>query len=269
MSKERLDSLLFQLGYFDSRERAKAVIMSGNVYIDGKKAAKPGMQVSPDVSVEIRDFPKYVSRGGLKLEKALTHFGLSPQNKTCIDCGGGSGGFTDCLLQHGARFVYVVDVGYGQLAWSIRNDPRVVTMERTNIRNVKPQHLETRPELAVIDLSFISLALVLPVVRALLTDNSEAICLIKPQFEAGREKVGKKGVVRQTETHIEVLDAFLHNAAQADFSVIGITHSPIKGPEGNIEFLAYLRSGISHTPYDKINTNTVTQEAHADLGIRN
>ena len=274
MNAKRLDALLCDLGHFDSRERAKAVIMSGNVYIDGKRADKPGMQTDPRASVEIRSFPKYVSRGGQKLEKALEYFAVSPKDRVCIDCGGGSGGFTDCLLQGGARLVYVVDVGYGQLAWGIRNDPRVVTMERTNIRHVTPEMLATLPDLAVIDVSFISLALVLPAVRGLLAEGGEVLCLIKPQFEAGRDKVGKKGVVRHPETHISVLDAFLDNASQSGFTFIGVTHSPIKGPEGNIEFLGHLRldygEGLPRPDNEEMtrnatDTSAIVQQAHKEL----
>jgi len=240
MSKSRLDVLLVERGLLDSRELAKAVIMSGNVFVAGSRAEKPGMQVGADALVEVRGAPGYVSRGGQKLEKALGFFDVSPEGKVCIDCGASTGGFTDCLLKKGARMVYAVDVGYGQLAWSIRSDPRVVTMERTNIRFVTAEMFEVLPELATVDVSFISLALVLPVVKGLLTGNGEALCLIKPQFEAGREKVGKKGVVRDRETHMEVLNAFVSYAGQSGFIVKGMTFSPVKGPEGNIEYLAWL-----------------------------
>jgi len=238
--KTRLDVLLTERGLAESRERAKAIIMSGNVYIGGARADKPGMQVACDTPVEVRGGPEYVSRGGLKLEKALRAFGVAPEGKVCIDCGASTGGFTDCLLKNGAQMVYAVDVGYGQLAWSIRNDPRVVTMERTNIRYVRPDMLKTKPELAVIDVSFISLSLVLPVVRELLEASGEVLCLIKPQFEAGRENVGKKGVVRDPDTHKAVLEAFIRYAEESGFAVKGITFSPVKGPEGNIEYLGYL-----------------------------
>ena len=241
MKKTRLDTLLFERGLAESRERAKAVIMSGNVFVGAQKAVKPGMQVSDDVIIEVRGGSEYVSRGGLKLEKALDFFGVSPEGKVCIDCGASTGGFTDCLLKKGARLVYAVDVGYGQLAWSIRNDPRVITMERTNVRFLTADMFDVKPELAVIDVSFISLALVLPVVRELLTEDGEALCLIKPQFEAGRDKVGKKGVVRDPVTHKAVLDAFIDYSEKSGFGVKGVTYSPVKGPEGNIEFLAWWR----------------------------
>jgi len=214
--------------------------MSGNVFIGGNRAEKPGMQIAVDTPVEVRGGIEYVSRGGLKLEKALAYFDVSPEGKVCIDCGASTGGFTDCLLKNGARLVYAIDVGYGQLAWSIRNDPRVVTMERTNIRYVTSDMFDTKPELAVIDVSFISLALVLPVIRELLAVDGEVLCLIKPQFEAGREKVGKKGVVRDPETHEAVLHKFIEDAGKSGFCVRGITYSPVKGPEGNIEYLGWL-----------------------------
>ena len=240
--------LLFERGHTDSREKAKAVIMSGNVYVDGLKSYKPGAMVSTESSVEVRGGRGYVSRGGLKLEKALACFEVHSEGTVCIDCGASTGGFTDCLLKHGAQLVYAVDVGYGQLAWSIRSDPRVVTMERTNIRYMQPGILRPQPELAVVDLSFISLALVLPVIRNLLTETCDAVCLIKPQFEAGRDKVGKKGVVRDAETHIEVLDAFIANAQHSGFYVRGLTYSPVKGPEGNIEYLGWLSSTPGSAP---------------------
>ena len=241
MSKTRLDVLLFERGLTESRERAKALIMSGAVFINGQRFDKPGMSVPDDCEIELRGQTlEYVSRGGLKIEKALKYFGVSPEGKRCIDCGASTGGFTDCLLKGGAERVYAVDVGYGQLAWSLRNDPRVINMERTNIRYVTEEQIQEKLDLAVIDVSFISLRLVLPVVRRLLKDDGEVLCLIKPQFEAGRDKVGKKGVVRDEATHIEVLKGFIEFAHDAGFAVGGITFSPIKGPEGNIEYLGHL-----------------------------
>ncbi|MDR2569801.1 MAG: TlyA family RNA methyltransferase [Oscillospiraceae bacterium] len=204
----------------------------------------------------------YVSRGGQKLEKALNHFDISPKGKVCIDCGASTGGFTDCLLKNGATLVYAIDVGYGQLAWTLRNDQRVVTMERTNIRYVTPDMLGEKPELAVIDVSFISLSLVLPVVRELLTDTCEAVCLIKPQFEAGRDKVGKKGVVRDPKTHKEVLDTFVLNAEKSGFFVAGITYSPVKGPKGNIEYLGFLKSKQTGIQSD---TEAIVVQSHKEL----
>ena len=206
---------------------------------------------------------EYVSRGGQKLEKALDYFEVSPDGKVCIDCGASTGGFTDCLLKRGAKLVYAVDVGYGQLAWTLRTDERVITMERTNIRYVTPDMLEIKPELAVIDVSFISLALVLPVVRKLMADPApEAICLIKPQFEAGKGKVGKKGVVRDPETHKEVLGAFIENAEKSGFKVKDITYSPVKGPKGNIEYLGWLGNNGDSI---NIDINEIVKQSHKEL----
>ena len=266
MNRIRLDVLLTERGLAESRERAKTVIMSGKVFIGGHRAEKPGMQVDADSSVEIRGVLEYVSRGGRKLEKALRFFGVSPADRVCLDCGASTGGFTDCLLKNGARLVYAVDVGYGQLAWSIRNDPRVVTMERTNIRYVTSDMFKTKPDIAVIDVSFISLALVLPVISELLTEEGEALCLIKPQFEAGREKVGKKGVVRDPETHQAVLEAFEKNAGQSGFHVKGLTYSPVKGPEGNIEYLGWLcRPENNEAANEAADIGAVVSEAHKEL----
>ena len=205
---------------------------------------------------------KYVSRGGQKLEKALEFFEISPEGRVCLDCGASTGGFTDCLLKKGARLVYSIDVGYGVLAWSLRSDPRVVTMERTNIRYVTEDMIEIKPELAVLDVSFISLALVLPVARKLLIQDGQAVCLIKPQFEAGREKVEKKGVIRDPRTHIDVLETFMINAGNSGFFVKGITYSPLKGPEGNIEFLAWLDSSGQSA---NIDIQAVVSQSHNDL----
>ena len=261
--KKRLDVLLVEQGLFESREKAKAVVMAGQVYVNGQKADKPGVSFSDDCSLEVRgNALKYVSRGGLKLERALDYFDGKPSGKVCLDCGASTGGFTDCLLSRGARMVYAIDVGYGQLAWSIRNDPRVVVMERTNIRNVTPDMLAEKPEMATIDVSFISLSLVFPVLEQLLTENGEVFCLIKPQFEAGRQKVGKKGVVRDRETHNEVLENFVKNAESSGFGVRGLTYSPVKGPEGNIEFLGNLLLG---TQSEEIDINSVINAAHSEL----
>ena len=266
MSRLRLDVLMAERGLADSRERAKALIMSGVVYVSGRREDKPGTQVDPDAELEVRGgSQEYVSRGGYKLEKALDFFGVSPEGKTCLDCGASTGGFTHCLLKRGAEKVYAVDVGYGQLAWEIRNDPRVVVMERTNIRYVTPEQIPEPIELAVIDVSFISLRLVLPAVRPLLREGAELVCLIKPQFEAGREKVGKKGVVRDLETHIEVLESFLQYAAEAGFSVTGMTWSPIKGPEGNIEFLGCLSTQGGTAAPDPAE---IAREAHRELNSK-
>ena len=264
MKKARLDSVLAERGLIESRERAKAVIMSGNVFVSGQRADKPGMQIDEQAEIEVRSLPEFVSRGGQKLEKALKFFGVLPYGKVCLDCGASTGGFTDCLLKSGADKVYAVDVGYGQLAWKVRNNPRVVTMERTNIRYVTSDMFQPGPQLATIDVSFISLALVLPVLREILTEDGQVICLIKPQFEAGRDKVGKKGVVRDLKTHIEVLETFCENAHASEFCIVGMTYSPIRGPEGNIEYLAWLCC-----QGEGLNTdiNAIVSEAHEVLSL--
>jgi 23S rRNA (cytidine1920-2'-O)/16S rRNA (cytidine1409-2'-O)-methyltransferase len=240
--KERLDVLLVNNGYAASREKAKAIIMSGIVYVNGQKEDKAGSTFDAEAQIEVRGHTlKYVSRGGLKLEKAIAEFGIDPSGKICMDVGASTGGFTDCMLQNGAVKVYSVDVGHGQLDWKLRNDPRVVCMEKTNIRYVLPQDIPDRIALSSIDVSFISLSKVLPAVHELLEDEGEVAALIKPQFEAGREKVGKKGVVRDKAVHVEVIEACVGYASANGFEVLGITYSPIKGPEGNIEYLYHLR----------------------------
>ena len=240
--KKRLDVLLTERMYAESRSKAQAIIMAGQVYVDGQKADKPGISYEESVEIEVRgDTCPYVSRGGLKLEKALRDFGVKPEGYVCSDSGASTGGFTDCLLQQGASKVFAIDVGYGQLDWKIRSDPRVVVMERTNIRYVTPEDLGEPLDLSVIDVSFISLRIVLPAIKQLLKPNQgQVLCLIKPQFEAGKEKVGKKGVVRDPEIHKEVLDQFVSLANELNFRILGLTFSPVKGPEGNIEFLAHL-----------------------------
>ncbi len=249
MKKLRLDQLVFERGLAPSRERAKTSIMAGLVFVNGQRADKPGAAYDPESEIELRgETLRWVSRGGLKLEKALKVFSYDPAGKLCIDCGASTGGFTDVLLQNGAKKVYAVDVGYGQLAWSLRNDPRVVSMERTNIRYVTPEQIPEPLELAVMDLSFISLRLVLPAVCALLRPDGDVLCLIKPQFEAGRDKVGKKGVVRDPKVHEEVLRDFLAFAPECGFSVLGLSFSPIRGPEGNIEYLGRLQKGEHEAP---------------------
>ena len=239
--KERLDVLLTQKGLCDSRSRAQALIMSGEVYVNGLKCDKAGTAVEVEARIEVRgNACPYVSRGGLKLEKALRDFGVDPTGFVCSDSGASTGGFTDCLLQKGAKKVFAIDVGYGQLAWSIRTDERVVCMERTNIRYVKPEDLGEPLDLSVGDVSFISLRIVLPAIKALLKPTGQIVCLIKPQFEAGKDKVGKKGVVRDAAVHEEVLNGFLTLAAELELTVRNLTFSPVKGPEGNIEFLGHL-----------------------------
>lgn len=261
--KVRLDVALVERGFIASRERAKTTIMSGLVYVNGQKADKAGESVKPDDKIEVRgDTLKYVSRGGLKLEKAMAEFPIRLNGKKAIDIGASTGGFTDCMLQNGAEKVYSVDVGYGQLAWSLRNDPRVVNMERTNIRYVTEEQIPEKLQFASIDVSFISLNLVLKPCRALLSDDGEVVCLIKPQFEAGREKVGKKGVVRDPAVHLEVLENVLTYIKDAGFTVCGITYSPIKGPEGNIEYLAYLKvNGEENIP----GLNELVEQSHSAL----
>ncbi|MBE6984172.1 MAG: TlyA family RNA methyltransferase [Ruminococcaceae bacterium] len=239
--KERLDVLLVSKGLCDSRSRAQALIMSGDVYVAGQKCDKAGTAVDVEAEIEVRgNSCPYVSRGGLKLEKALRDFGVDPTGFVCSDSGASTGGFTDCLLQKGAKKVFAIDVGYGQLAWSIRTDPRVVCMERTNIRYVTPEQLGEPLDLSVVDVSFISLKIVLPTIKNLLKPTGQILCLIKPQFEAGKDKVGKKGVVRDASVHEEVLQNFLALSAQLGMSVRNLTFSPVKGPEGNIEFLGHL-----------------------------
>lgn len=241
--KERLDILLAQRGLAPSREKAKALIMAGQVYVDGQKEDKAGTMFAQEASIEVRgEKLRYVSRGGLKLEKALRTWPISLERKVCIDVGASTGGFTDCMLQNAASFVYAVDVGRGQLDWSLRQDRRVACMEKTNIRYVTPSDLAgERPSFCSVDVSFISLTKVLGPVYDLLTDGAEAVCLIKPQFEAGREKVGKKGVVRDPQVHAEVIASVMEFAVSRGFALRGLTWSPVKGPEGNIEYLLWLR----------------------------
>lgn len=262
--KKRLDLLLTERGYADSRSKAQAVIMAGQVYVDGQKADKPGISYEETVSIEVRgDVCPYVSRGGLKLEKALRDFGVNPAGFVCSDSGASTGGFTDCLLQQGAQKVFAIDVGYGQLDWKIRSDPRVVVMERTNIRYVTPEDLGEPLDLSVIDVSFISLKIVLPTIKTLLRESGQVLCLIKPQFEAGREKVGKKGVVREPQTHVEVLDMFVELANNLGFTILGLTYSPVKGPEGNIEFLGHLT--LEDKPGITPDTTDLVRQAHENL----
>lgn len=262
--KKRLDVLLTEQGYAESRSKAQAIIMAGLVYVDGQKADKAGISYEESVAIEVRgETCPYVSRGGWKLEKALRYFGVDPTGYVCSDSGASTGGFTDCLLQQGAKKVFAIDVGYGQLDWKIRSDERVVVMERTNIRYVTPEDLGEPLDLSVVDVSFISLRIVLPAIKELLKPEGQVLCLIKPQFEAGREKVGKKGVVRDAAIHQEVLDDFVSLADELGFTILGLTFSPVKGPEGNIEFLGHLtkekRDGIIPDTAD------VVRQAHEAL----
>ena len=262
--KKRLDVLLTERNLADSRSKAQAIIMSGLVYVDGQKADKPGASFEETVDIEVRGAAcPYVSRGGLKLEKALRDFGVKPEGFVCSDSGASTGGFTDCLLQQGAKKVFAIDVGYGQLDWKIRSDPRVVVMERTNIRYVTPEQLGEALDLSVVDVSFISLKIVLPVIKTLLKPTGQVLCLIKPQFEAGKDKVGKKGVVREKATHKEVLDNFVALADELEFQIRGLTFSPVKGPEGNIEFLAHL--SLHGEPGIRPDTARVVEQAHSAL----
>lgn len=242
--KKRLDVLLTERGLQESRQRAQAVIMSGEVFVNGQRVDKPGTAVAEDAQIEIRGGTlAYVSRGGLKLEKAMATFPIDLHGAVCADIGASTGGFTDCMLQNGAEKVYAVDVGYGQLAWKLRSDPRVVCLERTNARYLTHEQVPDELDFASVDVSFISLKLILPPLNGLLKDGGHAACLVKPQFEAGREKVGKKGVVRDPDVHLEVLEHFLDHAKECGFTVLGLTYSPIRGPEGNIEYLGYLEKG--------------------------
>lgn len=239
--KKRIDVLLVDMGYFESREQARRHIMAGSVFVDNQRVDKAGTAVKIDSDIRVKGkLIPYVSRGGLKLEKALKNFDLTVKDKVCMDIGASTGGFTDCMLQNGARKVYSVDVGYGQLAWKLRQDERVVCLERQNIRYLDESLLDEKPNFASIDVSFISLRLVLPKAWSILADSGRIVALIKPQFEAGREKVGKKGVVREKSTHIEVIDHISKIALKDGFRILDLDFSPIKGPEGNIEYLIYL-----------------------------
>lgn len=266
MPKIRLDVYMVNKGMTESRERAKALIMAGQVYIDNQKCDKAGQQVDEDgANVEIRgETLKYVSRGGLKLEKAMAEFPITLDGRVTMDIGASTGGFTDCMLQNGAKKVFAVDVGYGQFAWKLRQDERVVNMERTNIRYVTPEDIGEKIDFASIDVSFISLKLVLPVAKELLSEDGEIAALIKPQFEAGREQVGKKGVVKDINVHYEVVKNVLDFAKSIGFFAAGLSFSPIKGPEGNIEYLAYLKKRGENTVTDEI-IREVVDKSHSTL----
>ena len=263
-TKERLDVALVARGLAETRAKAQASIMSGIVYVNGLKVDKAGTPVAADAALEVRGHTlRYVSRGGLKLEKAMAAFPITLTDCICADIGASTGGFTDCMLQNGAQKVYAVDVGYGQLDWKLRGDPRVVCMERTNARYLTHEQIPQELDFASVDVSFISLGLILPALDGLLSPEGEAVCLVKPQFEAGREKVGKKGVVRDPAVHLEVLEAFLRHAKENHFTVLGITYSPIRGPEGNIEYLGYLRHGQG-TPGD-FSLPEIVEASHSQL----
>ena len=263
-NKTRLDVLLTERGLLDSRQKAQATIMSGIVFVNGQRVDKVGTAVSNDALIEIRGTTlPYVSRGGLKLEKAMQTFPLTLTGKICADIGASTGGFTDCMLQNGAKKVYAVDVGYGQLDWKLRNDARVVCMERTNARYLTHEEIPEELDFASVDVSFISLKLIFPALYGLLREGGEIACLIKPQFEAGREKVGKKGVVRDPAVHLEVLEHFLIHAKENHFTVLGITYSPIRGPEGNIEYLGFLRK--SEEPDAAVDLQDIVEASHTAL----
>lgn len=263
-AKTRLDVLLVERGFVESRQKAQAVIMAGSVFVAGQRVDKPGTSVPNEAEIEVRGHVlRYVSRGGLKLEKAMKSFPLTLEGKICADIGASTGGFTDCMLQNGAVKVYSVDVGYGQLDWKLRNDPRVVCMERTNARYLTHEEIPDELDFASIDVSFISLKLIFPALHGLLRDGGEIACLIKPQFEAGREKVGKKGVVRDPAVHLEVLENFLVHAKESGFTVVDVTYSPIRGPEGNIEYLGYLRK--VDEPNGTFDLAAIVEASHSEL----
>ncbi len=264
--KIRLDVALVDLGLAESREKAKAYIMSGIVYVNNQKADKAGTSIKKEDKVEVRgNTLKYVSRGGLKLEKAINNWGLRLDNKICADIGASTGGFTDCMLQNGAEKVYAIDVGYGQLAWKLRSDERVINLERTNFRYVTEEQIPDKLDFASVDVSFISLYHILPVMNKLLKSGANAVCLIKPQFEAGKDKVGKKGVVREKSVHIEVLERVCGFFKDNGFNLLKLDYSPIKGPEGNIEYLAFLEKNDEFAENSEINYRVVVEASHNEL----
>lgn len=263
--KERLDVLLVQRGFAPSREKAKAIIMEGNVFVAGQREDKAGTFFDEKAEIEVRgNTLKYVSRGGLKLEKAIHNFDIKLEGKICMDIGASTGGFTDCMLQNGAEKVYAVDVGYGQFAWKLRQDERVVCMEKTNIRYVTPKDIGDKLDFASVDVSFISLTKVLPAAKELLDINGEMVCLIKPQFEAGKEKVGKKGVVRDAKVHREVIDHIISFVKEIGFTIKNLEFSPIKGPEGNIEYLLFIQKGMENQE-EPVDAAAIVAQAHETL----
>lgn len=265
IEKKRLDCLIFDRGLAESREKAKIMIMMGNVYVDNQKSDKPGTVLPNDANIEIRgETMRYVSRGGLKLEKAMEMFPIGLQDKITMDIGASTGGFTDCMLQNGAKKVYSIDVGYGQLAWKLRTDARVVNLERTNVRYITSEQVPDLVDFFSVDVSFISLCLVLPVARKFMADNAQAVCLIKPQFEAGRGKVGKKGVVREESIHVEVIQKICGFVLEHGFSILGLTFSPVKGPEGNIEYLIYLQKSENPVSVD-LDIEGLVKNSHNQL----
>lgn len=264
--KKRLDVALTELGFCESREKAKSLIMAGIVFVNNQKSDKAGNTVKPDDVIEVRgEVLKYVSRGGLKLEKAMTAFELSLDGFVCADIGASTGGFTDCMLQNGAKKVFAIDVGYGQLAWKLRTDERVVNLERTNFRYVTKEIIPDELDFASVDVSFISLSLILPVMRTLLKDGGRAVCLIKPQFEAGKENVGKKGVVREKSVHIAVINKIIDLVSENKFSLLGLDFSPVKGPEGNIEYLCYIEKNENPERICETTAEEVVEASYAAL----
>lgn len=264
--KLRLDQAVFSAGYAESREKAKALIMAGVVYVNNQKADKPGDTIKSTDVLEVRSNPlKYVSRGGLKLEKAMKCYNIDLNNCICADIGASTGGFTDCMLQNGAKKVYAIDVGYGQLAWKLRSDERVVNLERTNFRYVTNEQIPDNLDFASVDVSFISLSIIVPVMSNLMSYGSTAVCLIKPQFEAGKDKVGKKGVVRDKSVHLEVVQKTIEMLLNNSFSVIGLEFSPIKGPEGNIEYLAYIKKSQNPEFLAENAPEQVVENSHNEL----
>ncbi|MGN0174089.1 MAG: TlyA family RNA methyltransferase [Acutalibacteraceae bacterium] len=263
---ERLDVYLCEKGLVESREKGKALIMAGIVFVNNQKVDKPGFQVKEEANVEIRgETLKYVSRGGLKLEKAMENFQITLKDKICADIGASTGGFTDCMLQNGAKKVYSIDVGYGQLAWKLRTDERVVNLERTNFRYCTNEQVPDELDFASVDVSFISLTKILPVMQTLMKKNAESVCLIKPQFEAGKEKVGKKGVVREASTHLEVVNKIIDFAVSIGFSVENLEFSPIKGPQGNIEYLIHIKNDDKGEFRSEITAEELINQSHIEL----
>ena len=265
--KERLDILLVEKGICESREKAKTNIMAGLIFVDGQRVDKAGEKVKVDSDIVFKgEKLKYVSRGGLKLEKAMNTFGIDLTDKVCMDIGASTGGFTDCMLQNNAAKVFAVDVGYGQFAWKLRTDERVVCMEKTNIRYVTPEDIGVALDFASIDVSFISLRTIMPAVKALLGDKGEVVALIKPQFEAGRDKVGKKGVVRDKEVHLEVINTIINFLMENELNVLGLSYSPIKGPEGNREYLVYFtKDKKKEGSFELSQIEDVVNESHSQL----
>ena len=265
-NKKRLDAAVFELGFSESREKAKTLIMAGVVYVNNQKADKPGMTVKDDDTIEVRSNPlKYVSRGGLKLEKAMQSFDLQLDGSVCADIGASTGGFTDCMLQNGAAKVYAIDVGYGQLAWKLRTDERVVNMERTNFRYVTHEQIPEELDFCSVDVSFISLSIIVPVMRNIMKDGGRAVCLIKPQFEAGKDKVGKKGVVRDKAVHVDVVENTVNMMLNNNMRVLGLDFSPVKGPEGNIEYLVYIEKTDTPEDVSGVTAKDVVEMSHKEL----